>query len=160
MGWVSPGREALIWKFDLTFGFDILKPPCLREKFLFLWHVFDHSAYWWIHSRISFDPASSILLIMFISACFRWWCHVHKGTIYQRAPDPRIVHTVVFRPTVQPLWRVTASNRWEGCSKSGWPCDIATKLFGQRQLLDGGKEFDIGMCCIVGSGGTTIKARE
>ena len=45
-----------------------------------------------IHSRISFDPASSILLMMFISACFRWWCHVHKGTIYQRAPDPRIVH--------------------------------------------------------------------
>ena len=28
---------------------------------------------------------------------------------------------MVFRPTVQPLWRVTASNRWEGCSKSGWP---------------------------------------
>ena len=28
MGWVSPGRGALIWKFDLTFGFDILKPPC------------------------------------------------------------------------------------------------------------------------------------
>ena len=27
MGWVSLGREALIWKFDLTFGFDILKPP-------------------------------------------------------------------------------------------------------------------------------------
>ena len=48
-------------------------------------------------------------------------------------------NTVVFRLTVQPLWHVTALNRWEGCSKSRLPCDIATKLFGQRQLLDGGQ---------------------
>jgi len=28
------------------------------------------------------------------------------------------------------------------------------------QLVDRGEEFDVGMCCIVGSGGTTIKTRE
>ena len=32
--------------------------------------------------------------------------------------------TVVFQPTVQPMWRVTASNRWKRCSKLGWLCDI------------------------------------
>ena len=41
--------------------------------------------------------------------------------------------TVVFRPTVQPMWCVMASNRWKGCSKSGWQCDIEQKCSGSNK---------------------------
>jgi len=37
---------------------------------------------------------------------------------------------------------------------------LLSMLLLMTQLVDGGKEFDVEMCCIVGSGGMTIKTRE